>query len=161
VRPLLLLVALGGALAAGGAGPAAAGAAPAAAPELTLADGINGVTAQTRLAALRGKAVVVAFWVPICPHCRGVASRLDRIRRTYGAADVQVLAVSHGKKPYVDAWLKEQGLSFGVGFDWTGRTAARYGVRALPGMFLVGKDGTLRASGADAGDAALRAELGR
>jgi cytochrome c biogenesis protein CcmG/thiol:disulfide interchange protein DsbE len=141
--------------------PAQAGTAATPAPEITLADGINGVSARTTLASLRGKPVVVAFWIPICPHCQDVASALERIRTTYGPRGVEVVVVSHGKKPYVDAWLKRKGLAFGVGFDWSGHTAARYGVRSLPGLFLVARDGTLRASGIEAVEAALRADVVR
>jgi peroxiredoxin len=131
------------------------------APEIVLADGLNGVTAQTTLASLRGRPVLLAFWIPICPHCQAAASTLERLRRTYEPHGLAVLAVSHGKKPYVDRWLRQRGFAFGVGFDWSGHSAARYGVRSLPGVFLIGKDGSLRASGLGAMDGAIRAELSR
>ncbi len=142
-------------------GPAQAGGGAALAPEISLAAGINGIDAHTTLASLRGKPVVLAFWIPICPHCQMAASTLDALQRTYGAKGVQVLAVSHGKPWYVDSWLKQRGFRFGVGFDWSGFSAARYGVRSLPGVFLIGKDGTLRASGLASMDSAIRAELAR
>ena len=131
------------------------------APEIVLADGINGVSAQTTLASLRGSPVLLAFWIPICPHCQAAAGSLERLRRAYGARGLVVLAVSHGKKHYVDSWLRQRGFGFGVGFDWSGHSAARYGVRSLPGVFLVGKDGSLRASGLAGMDAAIQAELAR
>jgi hypothetical protein len=59
-----ILVAIPSSASAGPGSPYAANPAP----EIVLADGINGVTAQTTLASLRGRPVLIALWIPICPH---------------------------------------------------------------------------------------------
>jgi peroxiredoxin len=122
--------------------PAPAQAGGGAAPEIQLQDGLNGVSATTRLSGLKGKPVILVFWIPICPHCPIMAARAHRLHQHYASKGLQVISITHGKKRYVSQWLQQQGYNYGVGFDWSGVTAARYGVKMLPALFLIGKNGT-------------------
>ena len=50
-----------------------------AAPELALSDGLNGASAQTTFASLRGKVVCLKFWLTGCPVCRATLPEPERI----------------------------------------------------------------------------------
>jgi thiol-disulfide isomerase/thioredoxin len=128
------------------------------APEIAITDGINGVTAQTTIASLKGSPVLLVVWLPLCPHCAQFMPTVHRVHQKYGAKGLKVLTVTNGKKEYTTKHLSEKGWSFGVGFDWTGTTANRYGITGLPGVKLIGADGNLRTYTGSL-DAAIEAEL--
>ena len=138
---LILVLALG---MAASARPVDAGGGARLAPEIVLSDGINGVTAQTTLASLRGKPVLLVFWIPICPHCQKFMPEVDRLHRKYTEKGLKILTITHGKKDYTRSFMEKKKWTFGTGFDWTGVTAKRYGMKRMPGVYLVGTDGHLR-----------------
>jgi peroxiredoxin len=138
------------------ASPATAGGAAA---ELNFQDGLNGVTAATKLSSFRGKnPVVLLFWLPICPACPPAAARAEALLRRYGARGLKVISVTHGKKTYVQEYLRRNGYRYGVGFDWQALTHASFGVTGLPTLILIGKDGR-RIRYGNALEAAIEREL--
>ena len=114
------------------------------APEIAITDGINGVTAKTTLADYKESPTLLVIWLPICPHCAKFMPEVHRLHQKYGSKGLKVLTISNGKKEYTAKYLADRGWSFGVGFDWTGTTSARYGLTGLPGKYLIGADGNLR-----------------
>ena len=128
------------------------------APEIAITDGINGVTAATKIGDYKGSPVLVIVWLPLCPHCQAFMPEVHRLHKKYGPKGLKVLTITNGKKDYTTKFLSDRGWSFGVGFDWTGVTAQRYGVRGLPGKALVGADGYLRSWNGTL-DQAIEAEL--
>jgi thiol-disulfide isomerase/thioredoxin len=128
------------------------------APEIAITDGINGVTAATKIGDHKGSPVLLIQWLPLCPHCQAFMPEVHRLHKKYGPKGLKVLTITNGKKDYTAKFLSDRGWTFGVGFDWTGTTAARYGVKGLPGKSLVGADGYLRSWNGTL-DQAIEAEL--
>lgn len=116
------------------------------APELTLQDGLNGASAKTTLAALRGKVVCVKFWLTHCPICQGTLPEFQAIHDRYGRSGVVCLGVVIDNAEGVGPYLKSKGWSFQVGCDPDGRSASRYGVTRYPADYVIGIDGVVRAS---------------
>ena len=114
------------------------------APEIAITDGINGVTAKTKLANYKGSVTLLVVWLPVCPHCQKVMPNVHSLHTKYAKKGLKVLTITHGKKDYTRKWMAGKKWTFGVGFDWTGVTAKRYGMKRMPGMYLIGTDGHLR-----------------
>ena len=129
------------------------------APEIAITEGIHGVTAKTKLADYKGSPTIVVVWIPICPNCKRFLPTLHRLHKTYGPRGLKVLTVTHGKVDYTRRFMAQRKWTFGVGFDWSGITSKRYGVRGLPGVFLVGADGHFRHYRGSL-EAAVKEELG-
>ena len=114
------------------------------APEIAITDGIHGVTAKTKLAHYKGSPTLLVVWLPICPHCQKWMPTVHTLHKKYGKKGLKVLTITHGKKDYTRKWMAGKKWTFGVGFDWTGVTAKRYGMKRMPGIYLIGADGHLR-----------------
>ncbi len=116
------------------------------APEIRLTDGLNGATARTTLASLRGKVVLVKFWLTHCPVCRASLPDFQALHDRFGRSGVVCLSVVIDNAAGVSPYMREQGFTFPVGCDPSGGSADRYGVRHFPGNYVVGIDGIVRAS---------------
>lgn len=127
-------------------------------PEIAISDGINGMTATTTIAGQAGSPVLLVVWLPICPHCAKFMPEVHALHTKYAAKGLKILTVTHGRKDYTQTHMREKGWTFGVGFDWTGVTASRFGVAGLPGVKLIGADGHLR-SYTGTLEEAIKAEL--
>lgn len=114
------------------------------APEIAITDGIHGVTSKTTLADYKDSPTLLVIWLPICPHCAKFMPEVHRLHGKYADKGLKVLTITHGRKDYTAKYMADRGWTFGVGFDWTGTTSSRYGLRGLPGTYLIGADGNLR-----------------
>jgi thiol-disulfide isomerase/thioredoxin len=114
------------------------------APEIAITDGINGVTAKTSITDYKGSVTLFVIWLPVCPHCKKFMPEVARLHAKYAQKGLRVLTVTHGKKDYTARYLADRKWTFGVGFDWTGVTGKRYGLKGLPGVYLLGADNHLR-----------------
>ena len=114
------------------------------APEIAITDGINGVTAKTTLANYKGSVTLLVLWLPICPHCQKFMPEVNRLGKKYAKNGFKVLSITHGKKDYTRKYMAGKKWTFGTGFDWTGVTAKRYGMKRMPGVYLIGADGHFR-----------------
>jgi peroxiredoxin len=95
---------------------------------------------------LQGKVVLVNFWATWCPPCIEEMPAMERLWRKHKDAGFVLVAVSVDTDPQkVTPFVNEHKLTFPVAFDTKMATADRYGVRALPSSFIVGRDGTLAA----------------
>jgi peroxiredoxin len=117
-----------------------------AAPEIRLAAGLNGVTAATTLASLRGRVVCLKFWLTHCPICRGTLPEFQRLHERYGKSGVYCLSIVIDRPEGVAPYLREAGWSFPVGCDPEGTTSNQYGVHHFPGDYIIGVDGIVRSS---------------
>jgi peroxiredoxin len=97
-----------------------------------------------RLAEQRGKVVLVNFWATWCPPCLEEMPAMERLWRKHKDAGFVLVAVSVDSDPRkVTPFVNEHKLTFPIAFDAKMAIAERYGVRALPSSFIVGRDGTL------------------
>ncbi len=99
-----------------------------------------------RLAEQRGKTVLVNFWATWCPPCLEEMPAMERLWRKHKDANFVLVAVSVDTDPQkVTPFVSEHKLTFPIAFDTKMAIAEKYGVRALPSSFIVGRDGTLAA----------------
>ena len=88
-----------------------------------------------------GKVLVVTFWASWCGPCKKELPLLEGIQRT--AKDkVQVVAVNieDGERFRVVA-RSLASLSLTLAHDWRNRAAEAYGVKGIPHMVIIGRDG--------------------
>jgi thiol-disulfide isomerase/thioredoxin len=115
-------------------------------PEIALTDGMNGASAATTLASLRGSVVCVKFWLPFCPVCRATLPAFQAIHDRYGRSGVVCLGIVISDVPTIAPYLREKGFTFPNGCDPARANANAYGVTRYPADYLIGIDGRVKAS---------------
>ncbi len=99
-----------------------------------------------RLAEQRGKIVLVNFWATWCPPCLEEMPAMERLWRKHKDAGFVLVAVSVDADPQkVVPFARQHKLTFPIAFDTTMSVSEKYGVRALPSSFIVGREGNLAA----------------
>lgn len=99
------------------------------------------------LAQLEGKVVYLDFWASWCDPCRDSFPWMAEMKEKYGASGLEVVAVNLDKsRELADAFLKTMKVNFIVAFDASGKSAELYGLRGMPGSYLIGRDGNIQAS---------------
>ena len=103
--------------------------------------------AEQRLAALKGRIVVLNFWATYCIPCRTEMPDLAAIQNEYAALGVQVVGASADEpenREKVLQFVKETKINFPI---WMGASTAdmmRFGLGgALPGTVIIGRDGRI------------------
>ena len=111
-------------------------------PTIGLKDRVGSVI---DLAALQGKVVVVTFWASWCGPCRRELPMLGKVQEVVGREHLEVIAVNF-KEPRRDfnAVIRaNKDLDLTYVHDERGIVSDRYGVTALPNMFIIGQDGLI------------------
>ena len=97
-----------------------------------------------RLSEQRGKVVLVNFWATWCPPCLEEMPAMERLWRKHKDAGFVLVAVSVDADPQkVVPFAAAHKLTFPIAFDSNMAVAERYGVRALPSSFVLGREGDL------------------
>ena len=92
------------------------------------------------LAGLRGHTIVVDFWATWCGPCRQVMPALDQMQNDLRARGLVVLGVSNEPATAIHRYLTARPVGYTIARD-TGGTARRYGVRSLPTMVVIDRNG--------------------
>lgn len=113
--------------------------------ELSLRD----LQGQTReLGEFKGKVVLVNFWASWCEPCRDEMPALEELRQKYGEKGFEIIAVNFAESGQrIQSFLKAfmpDGVSFVILQDRNSHAYKKWGVRALPASYLIGRDGLLR-----------------
>lgn len=115
------------------------------APDFALTD-LQGNTVH--LSDFKGKKVLVNFWATWCPPCRVEMPHMQKFYEDYQSKDVVILGVNltpTEKNPdNVQAFVKEQQLTFPIVLDKEGDVMQTYQVVAYPTTFLLDSDGVIR-----------------
>ncbi len=112
-----------------------------AAPNFTLYPG--GGAPPVSLADYRGKVVVLDFWASWCPPCRAAIPSMERLHQVYSARGLVVIGVNVNDTVDPYAFMKGMGANYTILPN--GEEAARaYGVKGIPTLVIVGKDGKIR-----------------
>ncbi len=101
-------------------------------------------TVPATLGELRGRVVVIDFWASYCGPCRLVVPHLSRWQATYGGRGLAVVGVTSDAVPLASRTAQALDMRYAVVSDERDVTAGRYGVRALPTMFVIDKRGVIR-----------------
>jgi peroxiredoxin len=93
---------------------------------------------------LRGKVVMIDFWMSACAACRFSAPRLSALQAKLGARGLVVIGITDDAVDDAARTAASYGMRFAVGTDESFATQRAYGVTAFPTMFVVDKRGVVR-----------------
>ena len=90
-----------------------------------------------------GKVVVVTFWASWCPPCLKEIPILDAIQKQVGKDQLEVIAVNfkEDRRRYRKLIKKMTEVSVTMTHDKRGSISQKFGVNAIPHMFMVDKTG--------------------
>ncbi len=106
----------------------------------------NGGASQTvRLAALRGRPVVLNFWASWCYACKEEEPALVRAYRQYAHQGVEFIGVAvNDQRPDGEAFLRTYGVTFPSGpDDANGSITVAYALPGIPVTVFIGRDGVV------------------
>jgi len=97
------------------------------------------------LDALKGKVVVVTFWASWCGPCRRELPMLGHVQKLVGREYLEVIAINmkEPRSDYLSVLRANKDLDLTFVHDVRGVVTDRYGVTALPNMFIIGQDGLI------------------
>ena len=90
-----------------------------------------------------GKPSVVIFWATWCDYCKAFMPYLKNIQEDYGADRISIIAVNaREKEGDPDSYIAALGFPLTAIRDGDD-IAEAYGVRFIPGLMVVDRDGTV------------------
>lgn len=95
-------------------------------------------------ADLMGAPYMLNIWATWCAPCRHEMPELQELHDTYADLGFQVVGVSvddRGSRETILEFLGEIGVDFPIYHDPSWEIAEKYGLRGLPGTFLVDAEG--------------------
>ncbi|HVN82859.1 MAG TPA: TlpA disulfide reductase family protein, partial [Terriglobia bacterium] len=95
------------------------------------------------LKSLRGKVVLLNFWATWCGPCRIELPQIDRLLMEYGDQGLVVLGITDESPETALRFLVKNQISFSSLTDPEQEVAVQYQVRAIPTIFLIGRDGRI------------------
>ncbi|MDQ3812449.1 MAG: TlpA family protein disulfide reductase [Armatimonadota bacterium] len=101
---------------------------------------------STSLARLRGKVVLLDFWMPGCPPCEVEAPHLQRLHKKYYAGGLRIVGMTQTDPPpaAVRDFIKRHGLTYPLLMDKGMKVATRYQVETHPYGVLIDRKGIVR-----------------
>ena len=98
--------------------------------------------------ALRRGPVVAAFFKISCPVCQYAFPYLERIYKTYGNQNVNIIGISQNDKQDTAGFIREFGITFPVLLDDTNAypVSNAYGLTNVPTIFWIAQDGDIEIS---------------
>ena len=103
---------------------------------------------------LLGKVVVIDFWATWCGPCIREIPHMKKVYGEYSSKGVEFVGISldrAGSKEALAKFVKDRGMNWIHTFSgqgWRDPTASAYGVRGIPSIWVVGKDGKIVSSNA-------------
>ena len=122
---------------------------------------------QVSLADYKGKVVVLDFWATWCGPCKGEIPNLKAQYEKYHAQGVEVLGISLDfKKETLTQYIEDNKLPWAQVYDYDlgqDSNTVHYGVKGIPFMLIIGKDGKVAAvnAGGEELEPALKAALAK
>jgi thiol-disulfide isomerase/thioredoxin len=99
------------------------------------------------LAKMRGKVVLIDFWATWCGPCREETPDVVAAYQKYHAQGFEIVGISLDQnKAALTKYIADAKMPWPQYFDgkgWDNAISNRFGIRSIPAMWLVGKDGKL------------------
>ena len=98
---------------------------------------------------LLGKVVVVDFWATWCGPCIKSLPHMKQVYAKYKDKGVEIVGISFdraGDKKKLIAFVKKQNLTWIQTYSgkyWNDPTGQKYGIRGIPAIWVIGKDGKI------------------
>lgn len=91
----------------------------------------------------KGKVVIVTFWASWCGPCRHELPILGKLQKAVGREHLEVVAVNYreDKRELRSLIRAHRDIDLTYVHDATGAISDRYGVRTLPNMFVIDREG--------------------
>jgi thiol-disulfide isomerase/thioredoxin len=97
------------------------------------------------LAKLRGKVVLVDYWATWCPPCREQVPSVAAAYQKYHDKGFEVVGISLDQdKDALTSFIKDHGMAWPQYFDgkgWDNDISSKFGIDAIPAMWLLDKKG--------------------
>jgi peroxiredoxin len=114
-----------------------------AAPRLAALTSVQG-SLTPGLDALKGKVAVLEFWASWCGVCPIMVPTMNDWYARFGAQGFEVVGVTTDSVGVAASAAAQQGMSYPVWSDGSGRTTELYRALALPTVFVIDRNGVVR-----------------
>lgn len=102
------------------------------------------------LSDYRGKAVLLNFWATWCTVCKQEMPDMQELYDEYkGKENVVILGIAfpeiagEGSREEITAFMEENGYTYPVLMDESGKLMETFGIRAYPTTYMIDKDGEI------------------
>jgi thiol-disulfide isomerase/thioredoxin len=96
------------------------------------------------LSDYKGKVVFLNFWASWCPPCRAEMPSMQKLSRSWDKKKFVMLAVNlRETKEAVGSFARQNGYTFPVLLDETGRIASQYQVSGIPTTIIIDGKGNI------------------
>ena len=99
------------------------------------------------LSKMQGKVILVDFWATWCGPCVGEIPHVKAAYEKFHAKGFEVVGISlDSELPRLREFTKAQGMPWPQYFDgkgWGNLISTRFGIKGIPAMWLVDKNGNL------------------
>lgn len=104
-----------------------------------------------KLSDYKGQVVFLNFWATWCPPCREEMPDIEALYEKYGKNEEELVVLgvaapnrgNEGNTQHITDFLEEEGYTFPVVFDETGRVLNTYAITAYPTTFIINKEGNV------------------
>jgi thiol-disulfide isomerase/thioredoxin len=102
---------------------------------------------QINLLNLRGKVVLIDFWATWCGPCHRTMPDLVETHKEYHDQGFEIIGISLDKdQSQLERYMQDMGITWRQYYDglgWSNRMANRFGVRGIPHIVLIDKNGAI------------------
>jgi thiol-disulfide isomerase/thioredoxin len=91
-----------------------------------------------------GKALLIDFWATWCGPCKKAIPELAEMHQRYASEGLVVLGLTDERRETVERFTRKTEIPYRLVLDADGRVKARYGVSALPTVFVVDRAGRVQ-----------------